>query len=216
MYVHMVKMVTIDLLEFVAIILGSLFYYYKMSPFVNAAIALGYVNGQTVTYAIFAILLVLLPIVLLFHFKRLNKGSVLRYIFYSYAAVIIWGTVCDIMTYNRFVGYVFKEGDAIFVNLMWNMPNNIGVFMSIIVATLYIFLGKQIKRSRTKSCILYTAVFIMSHLPAYVYSIVSTGVWPRSTYMQKSLYVIAIQLLILVAFLIAATSRTVWRKHIWR
>ena len=215
MYIQMVKMVTIDLLEFVAILMGVLFYYYKMVPFVNAALILGYVNGQTVFYALFALLLVILPSILLIRFKRYNKAKVLRYIFYAYAAVIIGGTVCDMISYDCFINYTFKEGDAIFVNLMWNMTSFKGVVMSAVVAGLYIILGKQIKRSRTKSFALYIMVFIMSHLPAYVHSFALTGAIPRSTFLQKSLYVIAIQLLILAAFSVAATSRSVWSKQIW-
>ena len=215
MYVHMVKLITIDLVEFAAIIMGVLFYYFKMFPFVSAAVSLGYVNGQTVFYALFAILLVLLPIALLVRFKHINKGSVLRYLFYSYSTVIIIGTIFDIVRYSWFIDYTFIEGDALFVSMMWNIPNKAGVLMSAIVATLYALLGKQIKRSRTYSYILYVLVFIMSHLPAYVYSLVSTGNLPRITYMQKSLYVIAIQLLILSAFSIAATSRSIWGRHVW-
>jgi len=107
------------------------------------------------------------------------------------------------------------EGDAIFVNLMWNMPNMWGVGLSIIIATLYFFLGKQIKRKRRISYILYISIFTMSHVPTMIYSLVATGAFPRDTYLQKSLYVIAVQVLLLGAFTLAASSRSLWKRHIW-
>lgn len=216
MYTQLVKLVTIDLVEFVSIILGILFYYFKMMPFVSAAVTLGYVNGQTLSYALFAILLVVLPCALLLHFTRVNKGSVLRYIFYAYAVVILTGTGFDVAKYNWFIDYSYIEGDAIFVNLMWNIPGLAGVIVSIIVAVLYFLLGKQIKRTRTYSYLLYIAIFIMSHLPAYVYSLVTTGGLPRNTFLQKNLYVFAVQVLVLIALSIAASSRSVWKKHVWQ
>ena len=216
MYTQMVKMVFIDLFEFMSVIVGILFYYFKMTPFVSAAITLGYVNGQTLSYALFALLLIALPAVLLFQFKYANKGAVLRYIFYSFAAVIMLGTISDIIKYNGFINYTYIEGDAVFVNLMWNIPNMFGVIISIIISALYFFLGKQIKRSRTNSYILYVAVFIMSHAPAFLYSLMSTGSLPRNAFLQKDLYVMLAQLLLFISLSIAATSRSIWQKQIWQ
>ena len=211
----MVKRVAIDFCEYIAAGLGILFFSSKMIPFINAALALGYVNGQTISYLIFSILLILLPLVLLCGFKTLSKRTILRWLFYSFAIIILCGTIFDIITFKCFVGYTFREGDAIFVNLLWNMPNIGGIIISVIVAALYYFLGKQIKRTRRTSFMLYIATVVMSHAPTFIFTYFSTGSVPRNTYLQKSLYVIAIQLLLLGAFSLAATSRTLWRRHIW-
>ena len=215
MFYTTVKRVAIDICEFMALAMGILFFWVKMIPFIQAALLLNYINGQTVSYLIFSLLLILLPILLLYVFKKANKGTVLRRLFYSYAAVLICGTIFDAITYKCFIGYTFKEGDAIFINLMWNMPNLLGIIMSVIVAALYILLGKQIKRTRRLSYVLYITTFLVSHIPPYVYSLLTEGRFPGDTYMQKSLYVIAIQLLILGALSIAATSRTLWKQHVW-
>lgn len=215
MFYQMVKRVSIDILEFLALVMGILFYYFKMNSFVRAAISLGYVNGQTVSYLLFSILLIALPIILLSSFATLNKGSLLRYLFYGFGIIIIFGTICDIITYKGFYNYIYMEGDTIFTKLMWNMPNMLGVVCSVAVAMLYFALGKQIKRKRRVSYALYIAIFILSHFPAILYSLVTTGAFPQDTYLQKSLYVIAIQLLILGAFTLAASSRTLWKGHIW-
>lgn len=215
MFYQMVKRVAIDVCEFMALLLGLLFFYFKMYSFIHAAVMLGYVNGQTISYMVYAILLILLPIVLLVCFRRLNKASILRLMFYAFAGVILVGTIFDVVTYNWFSDYMFIEGDAIFVNLLWNMPNMSGVFHSIIMATLYILLGKQIKRKRRLSLVLLIIVFILSNVPPFVYSLITSGTWPRETFLQKSIYVLAIQIFLLAAFSIAATSRTLWKQHIW-
>ena len=215
MFYQMVKRVTIDVCEFMALLLGLLFFYFKMYSFVNAAVKLGYVNGQTISYLIYAILLILLPIVLLVCFRRLNKASILRLMFYAFATVILVGTVFDIITYRGFTDYMFIEGDAVFVNLMWNMPNMYGVCHSIIMIVLYVLLGKQVKRTRRLSLILLITIFIMTNIPPFIYSFAASGTWPRETFLQKSIYILAIQIFLLAAFSIAATSRTLWKQHIW-
>lgn len=215
MFYTTVKRVAIDICEFMALAMGILFFWVKMIPFINSAILLNYINGQTISYLVFALLLIALPIILLYVFKKANKGVILRRLFYVYAAVILCGTVFDLISYKFFIGYEFMEGDAIFVNMMWNMPNIGGVIMSIIVATLYILLGKQIKRTRRLSYILYIITFLTSHIPTFIYTFIATGGLPRDTYLQKSLYVIAIQLLILGALTLAATSRSLWKSHVW-
>lgn len=215
MFYQMVKRVSIDIFEFLALLMGLLFYYTKMNSFVKAAIALNFVNGQTMSYLAFAILLIILPIVLLSAFRKLDKGMLLRLIFYAFGTVIIVGTIFDVITYNCFIDYTYIEGDAIFVNLMWNMPNITGVILSLIVSLLYFALGKQIKRKRRISFMLYASIFIISHIPPMLFTIISTGALPRDTYLQKSLYVLAIQLLILVALAIAASARTLWKQHVW-
>ena len=215
MFYQMVKRVSIDVFEFLALLMGIMFYYLKMTPFVKAAIALNYVNGQTVSYLIFSILLIIVPIALLACFRRVNKASVMRYIFYAFGVVILTGTVFDILTYNWFIDYTFVEGDAIFVNLMWNMPNITGIVFSILVSLLYFLLGKQIKRTRRLSCLLYMAIFLLSHVPPIVVSFITTGELPRDIFLQKSLFVLMIQLFTLAAITIAATSRTLWKRHIW-
>ena len=215
MFYQTLKRVSIDISEFLSLLMGILFYYFKMGAFIHAAIMLGYINGQTVSYLLYSFILLILPAVLLSAFKRLDKGLLLRYIFYAHAAIILMGTFFDIHTYNCFIDYTFIEGDAIFVNLLWNMPNMLGVIMSVIISILYITLGKQIRKKRRISYILYFITFILSHLPPIIYSFATIGTWPRETYLQKSLYVMVIQLMVLVAFSIAATSRTLWKNHIW-
>ena len=215
MFYTTVKRVAIDICEFMALAMGILFFWVKMVPFINAALLLNYINGQTISYLVFALLLIALPIILLYVFKKANKAVILRRLFYCYAAVIICGTIFDAVTYKFFVGYKFMEGDAIFVNLMWNMPNIGGIIMSVIVATLYILLGKQIKRTRRLSYVLYVITFLTSHVPTFIYTFFATGGLPRDTYLQKSLYVIAIQLLILGALTLAASSRSLWKQHVW-
>lgn len=215
MFYQTIKRVSIDIAEYLALTMGVLFYYYKMGSFIHAAIMLGYVNGQTVSYLLYSFVLILLPIALLYCFKRLQKASVLRWIFYAHAAVIFLGTYYDIRKYNWFIDYTFLEGDAIFVNLLWNMPNALGIVMSITIGALYIVLGKLIKKKRRLSYITYFTITLLSHLPPIIYSFATIGTWPRETYLQKSIYVMAIQILILIAFSIAATSRSLWSKHIW-
>ncbi len=215
MFQQTVKRLIIDSFIFFAMLINLYFLYSQMLPFAKAAITLNYVNGQTVLYMAYSILLFLLPLVLLLSNIYPSKAQVLRMLFYSFAAVITIGTVSDLITYNFFVGYSFREGDTVFVNIMWNIPNILGVLLSGVIAILYVFLGKWIKRRRTISYFLYLAIFILSLAIPFAYAFFINGMAPRGTWIQKAAFVYLEQFFILVSLTICASSRSIWSKHIW-
>ncbi len=212
---QMIKRLLIDVFEFFALLFCLLFIYTQMIPFVKAAFSLNYVNGQAISYIIFSLLLLIFPLVLLWHPIHFDKATILRRFFYCFGIIILTGTVFDLILYNAFIGYTYAEGDMIFVNILWNIPNIYGAVFSCIIAVLYLFLGKWIKRRRRISYILYLVIFILSAAVPFVYTYYATGFLPRETWLQKAVFIISEQLLVLTAFTICASSRTLWKQHIW-
>lgn len=209
-----VKRLTIDMFMFLSLLVSVLFFAQQMIPFVNAAIKLNALNMQTFSYIIYTILLVLLPFFFLFHIEKYDKGLVLRVILYSLAGIIIVGTISDLITYRLFLDYTYTEGDTVFVNIMWNMPNLIGVLMSAIIAFLYLRLGKWIRRRRKISLKLFFAVFLCSFIVPFIYTLIVTNALPRETWLEKALFIMTEYILLLVSLSICSTSHSLWKQHV--
>lgn len=212
---QMIKRLATDAFMFFALLVNLYFLYSQMFSFVYAAIILGYVNGQTVSFTIYTLLLFCLPLVLLLSRVRPSKPQILRILFYCFAAVIMAGTICDLVTYNFFNDYSFKEGDTVFVNIMWNMPDLWGALFSLVISVLYFNLGIWIKRRRTISLWIYLSIFILTCIVPFLYTFLASGTLPRITWMQKALFLSIEQFLILLGFSVCASSRTLWAKHLW-
>lgn len=212
---NLVKRLTIDIFMFLALLLSLVFFWYQMIPFIKAAILLDAVNMQTVSYLAYSILLICMPLFFLLVQRTIEKGLLLRYMFYGFSAVILLGTISDIIKYHGFINYNFMEGDAVFINMIFNMPNLFGVLASILLAILYFQLGKSIRRNRKKSLMLFMAIFSVSFILPFLVSFILTGLMPRATWLEKAAYIISEHILLLVSLCICATSRTLWKKHIW-
>ncbi len=211
---ELIKRLFIDLLVLFALLLNVYFLYSQMLPFLRAAILLGYLNGQTICYMLYSVLLFLLPFVLLFGVRSLSKPRALRSLFYAFAATILAGTVSDLISYNFFLGYTFSEGDTVFVNIMWNIPNIWGALFSVLIAVLYLFLGKRIKRRRKISYYLYLAIFILSTLIPFIYTYAASGMLPRASWLQKAVFIIPEQFLLLISLTVCVSDRSLWKKHV--
>ena len=214
-FYQFIKRLTIDIIMFFAVVISLFFLFDQMIPFIKSAVSLHVMNWQTIPYMIYALLLILLPVTLLSHSMRISKTRLLRAIFFCFAATILIGSVGDLITYRFFIGYNFSEGDAVFVNILWNMPNLLGVLFSLIIAVLYIALGIQIRYKRRVSYILYLVIFLLSALAPFLYTYIATGYLPRETWIKKAAFIIPEQLLILISLSICVTSRELWVKHIW-
>lgn len=214
-YLQLVKRLASDIFLLFSIIMSILLIYFQMIPFVEAAIALKMLNAQTISYTVFTLLLLILPLVMIAGFRRISKRNVLSAVFYSFAAIIFIGTVSDMLSFHGLIGYQFSEGDAVFVNMMWNMPNIFGVLFSLIIVVLYIFLGNKIKHVRRISYKLFLSITVLSVTVPFIYSYLMTGSLPRQTWLDKAGYIIPEYLFLLVTFSIVASSREIWVKHIW-
>ena len=212
---EMLKRLLIDLFELCAIIICLLFLYTQMLPFVNAAIALDYINGQTISYTLYSLLLLILPATMLFGFPYILKAHALRIIFYSIAAIIVIGTVSDLIMYKFFIGYTFAEGNTVFVNIMWNMPNIWGALFSFVIAALYVLLGKWIKRARRLPYLIFICIFVLSAALPFLITYFSSASLPRASWLQKALFIIPEQFLILLSLTVCSSSRQLWNLHVW-
>lgn len=185
-------------------------------PFVTAAIALGYINARAISYVIYALLFLLFPVILLIHPVKFDKGELLRKLFYAFAAIILAGTVSDLIAFKGFAGYKFSEGDMVFVNILWNMPSIWGALFSVVIAALYVLLGKWVRRRRKITYALYISIIVVSAVTPFLYTYLTSGYLPRTAWMQKASFNILEQLLILVSLSVCVTSRSLWKKHIWK
>lgn len=214
-FLEIVKRLMIDILTLLALVLNCLFLYFQMTPFVRAAFLLHMVNAQTVSFTVFTLLMLILPLVMLCKGEQFPKKNVLSVLFYLFAAVILIGTAADLISFRGFSGYTFSEGDAVFVNMMWNIPSLIGVMFSVIIAVLYCILAHKIKYVRRASLVLLFVVFILSSAIPFAYAYFASGVLPRQTWLEKAAFIIPEYILLLAAFSISGSSRKLWVKHIW-
>lgn len=212
---ELIKRLFIDIAAFFALALNLYFLYSQMIPFLNAALALNYLNGQTICYMAYSVLLMLFPAILLFGAPVISKPKALRILFYAFAAVLFAGSVSDLISYNFFLGYTFIEGHTVFVNIMWNMPNIWGVLFSLVIATLYALLAYWIKKRRKISYFLYLSIFILSVAIPLIYTYFTSSALPRDSWMQKAVLIIPEQFLILISLSVCASSRSLWKKHVW-
>ncbi|MBO5059795.1 MAG: hypothetical protein J6C82_02615 [Clostridia bacterium] len=214
-FYQLIKRLTIDIFLLFALIMSLLFLYTQIIPFYTSARALGYINGQSISYMTFSILYLLLPFCLIWNSPRFNKRKCLKIICYAISAAILIGTICDLISFGGFRDYAFTEGDMIFINILWNMPNIWGALFSIIISVMYFLLGKKIVRKRREPYGIYLAIFILSVFVPFIYTYFTTGMLPRETFLHKALFIIPEQLFILVSLSISASSRSLWCEHVW-
>ncbi len=214
-FLEIVKRLTIDVFTFLAIVVNGLLLYFQMVPFVRAAVSLKMLNAQTISFLLFTIMMLVLPVALLNKNAQTSKKRLLSRIFYIIAAVIFIGTLADLISFRGFFGYKYSEGDAVFVNMMWNMPTIFGALFSVVIASLYCVLAKKIRHVRRLSLLLIFIIFLLSSLAPFVYSYIVSSSLPRQTWLVKAAFIIPEYILLLVAFSVAASSREIWIKHIW-
>lgn len=211
----LIKRLLIDVFEFLAAAVCVMFLFNQIIPFVEAAFALKMLNGATGCYIIYSFLLLLLPLAMLSYSGKFNKTALLSILLYTFGAVIILGTLYDLIAYHAFIGYTFNEGDPVFVNIMWNIPNLLGVLLSFIVSALFFILGNRIKYKRRISYLLFIAIIFCAIIIPIIYTYFLTGSLPRSSWLEKSVYIIPEYIFLLVSFSICASSRDLWIKHMW-
>ena len=210
-----VKRQLIDIFELLSVLLCFAFLMSQIWPFFDAAVNLDMLNGATMAYVIYGVLLFIMPLVLLSYSGRIHKVTLLSLTFYALSAVIFFGTVWDLITYKGFSNYVFSEGDAVFVNIMWNMADFGGVILSFVVSALFFALGKWVKRRRRVSYVIFLLIVISVVFVPFVYTYINTGYLPRSTWLEKATFILPEYLLLTVSFTISASSRELWKLHMW-
>lgn len=212
---ELIKRLTIDFFFFISAVLGLIFLCTQMISFISAAVALKMINVQIVTYTLYTFLLTAVPIWLLTNPQKISKRRTLGNLFYALAAVIAVGAMGDMISYRGFVGYVFSEGDAVFVNLLWNIPNLFGIVLSLFLAAVYVYLGGKIRTVRRASYTAYLCITLIISVLPFAYSFAVNGDFPRKTWLEKSVFIIPMHLSMLTALSVAVSSRKLWTQHIW-
>lgn len=214
-YNTLIKRLMIDIFEFLAAVLCIAFLFCQIWPFTSAAISLKMINGATLSYILYSVLLLLFPVFLLSYSGKIYKVTLLRTLFYAFGTVILFGTLHDLISCRGFINYTYTEGDAVFVNIMWNMPNLFGVLISIAVSALFFALGKWIKRRRRVSYILFLSIVFFTVFVPFIATFAATGYLPRSTWLEKAAFIIPEYLLLTVSLSLCCSSRKLWTQHIW-
>lgn len=208
-----VKFISISVLHFLAIALWFFYLYYSLWPFISAAISLNYVNFQTCSYMVYSFLFLFLPVVFMWSPpKWLNKRLLIRILCFAFALVMVVGSVADLIKYKAFIGYTFTEGDAIFVNLIMNLPNIWGVVFCIILAVLYFVVGLNIAENPPVACLSYGLIFVIDAIIPVLWAICIGNTLPRLTWIQKSMYLLPIQLFLLISMILALHPHRFWWK----
>ncbi len=212
---QMIKGVTIISFEILAAVLNLVFIFSKIITFTRSAVELGYINTRFLAYILFVLALQALPIILMTNHRKFRKRTALRAVFYTLSAALFIGTLCDLVVFKGFLNYSFQEGDFIFINIFWNMPHIGGAIFSILISILYFLLGIWIKRRRKVAYILYVAIFILSAVVPFI----STSLVPvtvlRIAFLEKAIFILTEQLLLLVSLSICVSSRDTWVSYIW-
>lgn len=212
---QMVKGVTIISFEVLAAVLNLIFISTKVITFARSAAKFGYINTRFFAYIVFVLALQALPVILLLNHRNLPKGKALRTVFYTLAAALFVGTLCDIIVFKGFLGYTFQEGDFVFINVFWNMPHIGGAIFSLLISALYFLLGLWIKRRRKVAYILYVAIFILSAAVPFISTMLVPGTVLRIAFLEKAVFILTEQLLLLVSLSICVSSRDTWVSYIW-
>ena len=212
-YTTNIRRTLVSFFHFFAVATWALFIYYKVWDFVKAAIALKYVNVQIISYTIYSFLLVLFPISFIYKSRKSKRKHFSR-IGYLIAAIIAIGATGDLITYHFFINYTFVEGDAIFCNILLSVPNLYGVLLCYLLAAAYVMFGTKLTNHRYTAVFFYFLIFIIGIVPAFVYSYMSWGGYPRATWIEKAAFIMPHQLAILLSFLIGISSDLIWKERI--
>ena len=203
----------IGFFRFFSVAVWFLYIYFKLWDFVKAAIALQYVNVQTVCFSLYSVLIVLIPAAILY-LPKFSKRKLFMAISFAIALTLFIGATGDLFTYSFFIDYEFMEGDAIFCNIILSIPNIYGVLLCYLLAGLYVLFGINIIDHRYRTFFIYLFIFIIGYAPAYIYSYLAWGGYPRQTWIEKAAFLIPHQLSMLICFALSFTSQFLWEERI--
>lgn len=212
-YTTHIKRTLSSFFQFLAVAMWFLYLYFKLWDFAKAAIMLRYINVQTVSFILYSFILILLPASIIYT-PRHSKDKLFRFIGFSMAVVLVVGAVGDLITYNFFSGYTFREGDAVFCNIVVSVPNLCGTFCCFILAAAYALFGVYMTKNRLLAYLLYLTIFLIGLISPFMYAYVSWGGFPRQTWVEKSAFIIPHQLCMFLSFTMLVGSDLLWREHI--
>lgn len=210
----LIRRIFMDFFKFLAIAIWFFFLYYKLWPFVNAAIKLHQINFQSISYMGYTLFLLFLPIALLWS-PPFNKLTLLRFICNVTAFFLLLGTIADFFVFHPFLSYTFKEGDMIFCNIISGIPGYLGSISCILMAVAYFFFGMEIAHNRAIAYLLFILILALNVAPAFLYSYYLTGFMPRDTWIEKAAFIVPQQLFIVISLSFSVGSKDLWMKNIW-
>ena len=210
-----IRRLAVNFFKFLSIIIWVPFFFITVWPFIRAAIKLNYINFQTVGYIIYTVLLLLLAIALYLSPRIVNKWVLIHGICYAMAAIIVITAIADLISYKAFIGYRFNDSDAIFVNLVMNSPDWIGVVGCVVLAALYVFFaGALYSERKWLALLVFILIFIVDGIFPIIYSTQVLGIAPRSAWLKKALFILPQQFFIITSLGISATSWDLWSTNI--
>lgn len=199
-------------LLFVSVALWFLYLYFKLWSFIKAAIAMNYLNVQTVSFIVYSFALILFPSAIIYSPNH-SKKNLFRFVCLLLSSSLLVGVVGDMITYNFFIDYTFMEGDAIFSNIVISIPNMYGVLCCLIIALAYAIIGFNIKERRILSTLMYALIVLMVIIPPFLYSFISWNGYPRQTWVEKAAFIVPHQICLLFSIILSCSSELIWDEN---
>lgn len=127
------------------------------------------------------------------------------------------GMVADIITYNVVGGYVDDGSDPILLKLLWNNIGMMGILFCFIQGTLYLILSKMLRGHKKTVVIMFAVTFIVGAVMPLAYDLYRGVIFTESwyTWFYKNIYFYISQAILLIALIIAASSRWLWSSAFW-
>ena len=215
-YNSQIKRTLISFFHFLSVALWFLYLYLNLWDF--AATARKYVLYfpkfivPLFSFFLYSIVLVLLPVVIIYSPRHSrSKDKLFRGVSNVIAAILVIGTIGDLIIYKCFINYVFEEGHAIFCNLVVYMPNLIGTLCCVIMAVAYVLLGRYLTKNRLIAYLLYLLICLLEVTPLIYMSFTDTL---RIALIKKAAFILPHQLCILVSLTLAFPSELLWVERI--
>ena len=156
-----IKRTLISFFQFMSVAFWFLFIYLILWDFTEAARVYVTVYPQfTVplfSYFLYSVSLIFLPVSIIYTPRRSNKSkrTLFKVVTSVIAVIILIGAIGDLFVYNFFINYTFREGHAIFCNLVAYLPNLAGTVCCIVMAAAYILFGRYMTKNRLIAYLLY-------------------------------------------------------------
>ncbi|MDD6214446.1 MAG: hypothetical protein PUB42_04615 [Firmicutes bacterium] len=209
------KRLSIDVFCIFSMITLIMLFCIQLLPFISSAADSGTMNAAIFLYALYTIFLTVFPIVLMSS-MRIDKVLIIRVLCIGISTTLIIGTLYDLISFGFFTKSItdadYSNG---FGKILWNTSGFGGSLLSIVIALCYTDFAVHIKHKRRISYIIFLAIFILSVVCPYIFSLIFNGRMPDISWLKKNMVLHTGQIFTFVSVSIMATSRSIWTEYIW-
>lgn len=194
---------------------------HRFMPFMKSISFYHRINVSSITYMILRVMMILMPLAFFLpssiYKQFIHKTTLISYIYGLASFLFFFGMIADVFSYNLLGGYVDDGSDPILLKLFWNVTDKSGVFLCLAMGICYLLMSKKITGHKKTVVWIHVATFVVYCIVPVVMSVVtgSTNDESWGTWFGKNIYFFISNFLMLIGFLISASSRWVWGTVIW-